>query len=134
MSGSLGSVILQRLIKAHLRMSCFHAPFFFFPLQLFDVLTAGNIPSPHPSLKQEQLCHRDHTPFKAHLVTLLSLPSHCTSRLTLSPFRVPFPVQGSPWQDAALHPALVSSRNGIHPRGGTDEPSCFPSSSSRALA
>lgn len=62
------------------------------------------------------------------------LPSHRTSGLTLPPFCVPFPVQGSPWQDAALHPALVSSRDGTRPRGGTDEPSRFPSSSSRALA
>lgn len=55
---------------------------FFFPLQLFDVLTAGNIPPLHRSLEQEQLCHRDHIPFKAHLVTILLSPFHHTSHLS----------------------------------------------------
>lgn len=54
---------------------------FFFSPQLFDVLTAGNIPSPHPSLEQEQLCHRDHAPFKVHLVTTLLTPFHHTAHL-----------------------------------------------------
>lgn len=89
----------------HLRVSFFHAPLFFsFNYLMF--LTAGNTPLP---LEQEQLCHRDHGRFKVHVVTTLMSHfyhklCHCTSGLVISAFCVPFPAQGSPWEDVALHP------------------------------
>lgn len=109
MSGSLGSVILQRLIKANLRVSCFHAPFFFFPPSVIWCLDCRKHPTPSPlSGTRATVSQRSHTlQGSSGYNTAVPLPSHFTSELTLPPFLVPFPVQGSPWQDAALHPAAV---------------------------
>lgn len=92
MPGNFGSVILQKLIKIHLRVSCSHAPLFFsFNYLMFSA--AGNTPLP---LGLEQLCHRDQGPFKVRVVTTLlshfyHKQCHCTSGLAVPVFCMPFP-------------------------------------------
>lgn len=107
-------------------MHHFFLIFFFFSLLIIWCLDCRKHPAPSPLLgTRATVWQRSES-----LTTLLShihlTPCHHTSALTLPPLCTPLLVPGPPWQDAALHPALVSSHTSTHPAGETHELSGFP--------